>query len=178
MARPRKQSFEVEVLDNIDSVEELQLETKESEDNQSCNIEIEEFSDEELDALNIEDGFTSGELYYEVFDTEMTLGIVKDNSEELMKFIQGNKEELDNWVSELKTEITDSSQLLALNYPGAEHRYVSVLQYQNQNGFAPEGPKYKSMMDFYKDQHETSSEEEIAFAVFGNLRFSFVPIRL
>ena len=178
MARPRKQSFEVEVLDNIDSVEELQLETKESEDNQSCNIEIEEFSDEELDLLNIEDGFTSGELYYEVFDTEMTLGIVKDNSEELMKFIQGNKEELDNWVSELKTEITDSSQLLAINYPGAEHRYVSVLQYQNQNGFAPEGPKYKSMMDFYKDQHETSSEEEIAFAVFGNLRFSFVPIRL
>jgi hypothetical protein len=178
MARPRKQSFEVEVLDNIDSVEELQLETKESEDNQSCNIEIEEFSDEELDLLNIEDGFTSGELYYEVFDTEMTLGIVKDNSEELLKFIQGNKEELDSWVSELKTEITDPSQLLAINYPGAEHRYVSVLQYQNQNGFAPEGPKYKSMMDFYKDQHETSSEEEIAFAVFGNLRFSFVPIRL
>jgi hypothetical protein len=176
MARPRKQPLEV--LENIDSVEELQLETKEAEDNQSCNIEIEEFSDEELDALYIEDGFTSGELYYEVFDTEMTLGIVKDNSEELMKFIQGNKEELDNWVSELKTEITDPFQLLAINYPGAEHRYVSVLQYQNQNGFAPEGPKYKSMMDFYKDQHETSSEEEIAFAVFGNLRFSFVPIRL
>jgi hypothetical protein len=176
MARPRKQPLEV--LENIDSVEELQLETKEAEDNQSCNIEIEEFSDEELDALYIEDGFTSGELYYEVFDTEMTLGIVKDNSEELMKFIQGNKEELDSWVSELKTEITDPSQLLAINYPGAEHRYVSVLQYQNQNGFAPEGPKYKSMMDFYKDQHETSSEEEIAFAVFGNLRFSFVPIRL
>jgi len=176
MARPRKQPLEV--LENIDSVEELQLETKEAEDNQSCNIEIEEFSDEELDALYIEDGFTSGELYYEVFDTEMTLGIVKDNSEELMKFIQGNKEELDSWVSELKTEITDPSQLLAINYPGAEHRYVSVLQYQNQNGFAPEGPKYKSMMDFYKDQHETSSEAEIAFAVFGNLRFSFVPIRL
>jgi hypothetical protein len=176
MARPRKQPLEV--LENIDSVEELQLETKEAEDYQSFNIEIEEFSDEELDALYIEDGFTSGELYYEVFDTEMTLGIVKDNSEELMKFIQGNKEELDSWVSELKTEITDPSQLLAINYPGAEHRYVSVLQYQNQNGFAPEGPKYKSMMDFYKDQHETSSEEEIAFAVFGNLRFSFVPIRL
>jgi len=176
MARPKKQPLEL--LENIDSVEELQLETKEAEDYQSSSTEIEEFSDEELDALYIEDGFTPGELYYEVFDTEMTLGIVKDNSEELMKFIQGNKEELDSWVSELKTEITDSLQLLAINYPGAEHRYVSVLQYQNQNGFAPEGPKYKSMMDFYKDQHETSSEEEIAFAVFGNLRFSFVPIRL
>jgi len=178
MARPRKKPLESEVLENIDSVEELQLETVEFEVEQLLESDIEELSDEELDALNIEDELVAGELYYEVFDTEMTLGIVKDGSEELMKFIQGNKEELYSWVNELKAEITDQAQLLAINYPGAELRYLSVLQYQNQNGFAPEGPKFKSMMDFYKAQHETSSEEEIAFAVFGNLRFSFVPIRL
>jgi hypothetical protein len=178
MARPRKKLLESEVLENIDTVEELQSETALAEEEQLSDVEIEELSDEELDALNIEEEMIAGELYYEVFDTGMTLGVAKDGSEELMKFIQGNKEELDNWVIELKAEITDQAQLLAINYPGAEHRYLSVLQYQNQNGFAPEGPKFKSMMDYYKSQHETSSEEEIAFAVFGNLRFSFVPIRL
>jgi hypothetical protein len=178
MARPRKKPLESEVLENIDTVEELQSETALAEEEQLSYDEIEELSDEELDALNLEEEMIAGELYYEVFDTGMTLGVAKDGSEELMKFINGNKEELDSWVAELKTEITDQAQLLAINYPGAEHRYVSVLQYQNQNGFAPEGPKFKSMMDYYKAQHETSSEEEIAFAVFGNLRFSFVPIRL
>jgi hypothetical protein len=178
MARPRKKTIESEALENIDSVEELQSETSEIESDQLADTFVEELTDEELDSLNIDEELIAGELYYEVFDTGMTLGIVKDGSDELMKFIQGNKDELDSWVNELKADIQDQAQLLAINYPGAEHRYVSVLQYQNQNGFAPEGPKYKSMMDYYKAQHETSSEEEIAFAVFGNLRFSFVPIRL
>lgn len=180
MARPRKKPIESEALENIDSIEELQTETLEIADSQSSEIleDLEEIDDVDIDSLDFEEELIAGELYYEVFDTGMTLGVAKDGSEELMKFINGNKEELDSWVNELKSEITDQAQLLAINYPGAEQRYVSVLQYQNQNGFAPEGPKYKSMMDYYKAQHETSSEEEIAFAVFGNLRFSFVPIRL
>jgi hypothetical protein len=180
MARPRKKPIESEVIENIDTIEELITETAEIEEVKSVEFsdDIELIDDEELDNLSPEDDYVPGELYYEVFDTGMTLGYCKDGSEELMKFINGNKEELQNWVNELKTEITDHLQLLSINYPGAETRYVSVLQYQNQNGFAPEGPKFKSMMDYYIDQHPTSSEEEIAFAVFGNLRFSFVPVRL
>lgn len=179
MARPRKKPLESEALD-INYVEELKVETEVVEEEEMLdNIELlEEFDESELDSFEFQDELIAGELYYEVFDTGMTLGIAKDGSDELLKFINGNKEELDSWVNELKSEIFDQAQLLAINYPGAETRYISVLQYQNQNGLAPEGPKFKSMMDYYKDQHPTSSEEEIAFAVFGNLRFSFVPIRL
>lgn len=180
MARPRKKPIESEIIENIDTVEELIAETIEAEDNieSDATEELDVVDDTELDNLEPEEGYVPGELYYEVFDTGMTLGYCKDGSEELMKFINGNKEELESWVAELKAEITDQSELLAINYPGAETRYVSVLQYQNQNGFAPEGPKFTCMMDYYLDQHPTSSEEEIAFAVFGNLRFSFVPVRL
>ena len=180
MARPRKKPIESESLENIDTIEELQAETNDvpQELLPEQSEDLEEIDDSELDSFEIQEELIAGELYYEVFDTGMTLGVVRDGSEELMKFINGNKEELESWVNELKAEITDQAQLLAINYPGAEFRYVSVLQYQNQIGFAPEGPKYKSMMDYYKSQYETSSEEEIAFAVFGNLRFSFVPIRL
>lgn len=176
MARPRKKPIESEPLETVEVVEELQ---EASAEELSPEWEdLEELDDAEIDFVDTEDYFIPGELYYEVFDTGMTLGVVKDGSEELMKFINGNKEELESWVNELKTEITDQYTLLAINYPGSEFRYVSVLQYQNQNGLAPEGPKFKSMMDFYKDQSPTSSDEEIAFGVFGNLRFSFVPIRL
>lgn len=180
MARPRKKVTESEALENIDTIEELQAETEEVVEEQLFESveDLEELDDSELDSLYIQEELVAGELYYEVFDTGMTLGVVKDDSEELMKFINGNREELDSWVNELKTEILDQEQLLSINYPGNELRYRSILQYQNQNGLAPEGPKFKSMMDYYKSQHETSSGEEIAFAVFGNLRFSFVPIRL
>ena len=37
--------------------------------------------------------------------------------------------------------------------------------------------KLENIVDSLFEDKETSSEEEIAFAVFGNLRFSFVPIR-
>lgn len=189
MARPRKTPLVVDALENEKSVEivdELIPEKDDvtpeiSEDFNTITIEDEIFNfddfaepDYDEDLINL----IPGQLYYEIFDGDTSLGYVMDESEELLKFLDGNREELSNWVDQLKTPITDEKELLTLNYPDIADKYTSVLQYQNQNGYAPVGPKFKCMMDYYKDKHTTSSEEEIAFAVFGDLRFKFVPVRL
>ena len=89
-----------------------------------------------------------------------------------------NKTQLEDWVNELNEEITDLDKLFSLNYPGVTNLYSSILQYQNQNGLAPIGPKVKSLMEFHKDTTGILLDEEVAIAVYGNLRYSFVPIKL
>lgn len=187
MARPRKTPLVVESVEAEKPVEiveeptaqETEVEVVEEENTITIEDDIfnfDDFSEPDFDEDLI--NLIPGKLYYEVFDGDTSLGYVMDESDELLKFLDGNKEELSGWVQNLKDPITDEKELLTLNYPDIADKYKSVLQYQNQNGYAPIGPKYKSMMDYYKDKYVTSSEEEIAFAVFGDLRFKFVPVRL
>lgn len=182
MARPRKTPPVVEVVkdDKLDeTVEEISFDLNEETNTIIIQDEIFDFEDfaepdYDEDLINL----IPGQLYYEIFDGDTSLGYVLDESEDLLKFLDGNKEELNSWVEQLSVPIVDEKELLILNYPDISDKYSSVLQYQNQNGYAPIGPKFKCMMDYYKDKHPTSSEEEIAFAVFGDLRFKFVPVRL
>jgi len=117
-------------------------------------------------------------LYYEVFDQSEYLVAALDGSDELLSYIDSNKTQLEDWVNELNEEITDLDKLFSLNYPGVTNLYSSILQYQNQNGLAPIGPKVKSLMEFHKDTTGILLDEEVAIAVYGNLRYSFVPIKL
>lgn len=185
MPRPRKTPLVTETTTELEEAVEVVVDIVETseviEDENTITIgddlfNFDDFSEPDYDEDLI--NLIPGKLYYEVFDGDTSLGYVMDESDELLRFLDGNKEELNNWVEQLRTHITDDKELLALNFPDVVEKYSSVIQYQNQNGYAPIGPKFKSMMDFYRDKYPTSSEEEIAFAVFGDLRFKFVPVRL
>lgn len=181
MPRPRKTPLVIETEKPLEEVVEIVDISEPMESDNTITIEDELFNFDELSEPDFDEDLINlvpGKLYYEVFDGDTSLGYVMDESDELLKFLDGNKEELQSWVEQLRAPITDDRELLELNYPDIADKYKSVLQYQNQNGYAPIGPKFKSMMDYYKDKHSTSSEEEIAFAVFGDLRFKFVPVRL
>jgi hypothetical protein len=181
MPRPRKTPLVTETETPIEEVVEVVETPATIEDSHTITVEDEIFNFDDLSEPDYDEDLINlvpGKLYYEVFDGDTSLGYVMDESDELLKFLDGNKEELNSWVEQLSTPITDDRELLELNHPDIADKYKSVLQYQNQNGYAPVGPKFKSMMDYYKDKHSTSSDEEIAFAVFGDLRFKFVPVRL
>ena len=117
-------------------------------------------------------------LYYEVYEEGEYLVTALDGSDELLSYINFNKSQLEYRVNELNEEITDFDKLFSLNYPNVPNLYSSFLQYQNQNGLAPIGPKVKSLMEYHKDATGILLDEEVAIAVYGNLRYSFVPIKL
>lgn len=185
MPRPRKTPLVTEPIAEVEEAVEVVVDVVETseviEDENTITVDDDLFNFDDFSEPDYDEDLINlipGKLYYEVFDGDTSLGYVMDESEELLKFLDGNREELVSWVNQLRAPITDEKELLSLNYPDIADKYSSVIQYQNQNGYAPVGPKFKSMMDFYADKHPTSSEEEIAFAVFGDLRFKFVPVRL
>ena len=103
---------------------------------------------------------------------------VYEDSPKLIEFLESNKLELEQRVSQLKQIVTDEKELVRMNLPFSASNYDSVAQYQAQNGLAPAEPSIKTWMDFYKKENYEQTDEEIALRVFGDLRWSFIPTKM
>lgn len=103
---------------------------------------------------------------------------VYEDSPKLIEFLESNKLELGQRISQLKQTVTDEKELVRMNLPFSASNYDSVAQYQAQNGLAPTEPSIKTWMDFYKKENYEQTDEEIALRVFGDLRWSFIPTKM
>lgn len=110
---------------------------------------------------------------YRVFEDGEIVEVVDEDSEKLDFYLGENASQLQSWVDELSQEITDPNVLIYINEGPQNRKYLSFEQYYMQNGYAPRLPKYKTWMEFYKNTQDTITEEEIAFHLKGNLRYSF-----
>lgn len=117
-------------------------------------------------------------MAYKVFLKGEYICAVKDESEELMFFLEQNKIQLDSWIDELRAPITDQQLLFSINYPDVKQPYNSIAQYQAQNGFAPTPPKITNLLDYHKQQKNLNFDEEVAVVVMGDLDYSFVPVKV
>jgi hypothetical protein len=168
MPRPRKVSVEevnepvvVELAENV---------VLEQPDEEAIEQTIEEVVTEIVEPVEL--------MAYKVFLKGEYICAVKDESEELMFFLEQNKIQLDSWVDELRAPITDQQLLFSINYPDVKQPYNSIAQYQAQNGFAPTPPKITNLLDYHKQQKNLSFDEEVAVVVMGDLDYSFVPVKV
>ena len=117
-------------------------------------------------------------MAYKVFLKGEYICAVKDESEELMFFLEQNKAQLDTWIEELRKPITDQKLLFSINFPDVKQPYNSIAQYQAQNGYAPTPPRITNLLDFHKQQKNLNFDEEVAVSVMGDLDYSFVPVKV
>jgi hypothetical protein len=146
------------------------------------DVVVEQFTEEPVEEVveeTVIDNITPSELMaYKVFLKGEYICAVKDESEELMFFLEQNKAQLSSWVDELRAPITDQKLLFSINYPDVKQPYNSIAQYQAQNGFAPNPPKITNLLDYHKQQKNLNFDEEVAVAVMGDLDYSFVPVKV
>ncbi len=109
---------------------------------------------------------------YDVFENNVFLKTV-DTTEDLDFYLDANKNQLLDFIEELKKETDNEEDLALFNTPDDNRTYKSLAQYFLQNGLAPVPPKIKSWMVYYTKKYPFMSEEEIAIKAIGNLRYSF-----
>jgi hypothetical protein len=164
MPRPKKVSVEdLNESEVVELVEEVLVE-------QSIEEPAEEVVIDHVEPVEL--------MAYKVFLNGEYICAVKDESEELVFFLEQNKAQLDLWVEELRAPITDQKLLFTINYPDVKQPYNSISHYQAQNGFAPTPPKITNLLDYHKQQKNLSFDEEVAVAVMGDLDYSFVPAKV
>lgn len=117
-------------------------------------------------------------VYYGVYDRGDLIFVTDSESEKIDAFLADNKSELEAWIVDLSTEVTNEQDIIFMNCPPNTQNYSSYSQYLAQHGLAPAPPKYKSWLDYYRNAYNGMSDEEIAIKVFGNLRYSFSPVKL
>lgn len=140
---------------------------------------VEELVEQNVEEPVVEQDIESVELMaYKVFLKGEYICAVKDESEELMFFLDQNKSQLNAWIEELKAPITDQKLLFTINYPDVKQPYNSISQYQAQNGFAPTPPRITNLLDYHRQQKNLNFDEEVAVAVMGDLDYSFVPVKV
>ena len=117
-------------------------------------------------------------VYYGVYDRGDLIFVTDSESEQIDAFLADNKSELEAWIVDLASEVTNEQDIIFMNCPPNTQNYSSYSQYLAQQGLAPSPPKYKSWLDYYRNAYNGMSDEEIAIKVFGNLRYSFSPVKL
>jgi hypothetical protein len=111
---------------------------------------------------------------YNVYEGETLIDTVKDQSPELIKYLESNHNQLLEGIEKLRQETSNEEDLALFNIPFTDNRvYTSLKQYYLQNGLAPKPPRITSWMHYYLLKHPMMTEEEIAIEVFGPLRYSF-----
>ena len=111
---------------------------------------------------------------YKVYEGETLIDTVKDQSPELMKYLESNHNQLLEGIEKLRQETSNEEDLALFNIPFTDNRvYKSLKQYYLQNGLAPKPPRITSWMQYYLLKHPMMTEEEIAIEVFGPLKYSF-----
>jgi hypothetical protein len=163
MPRPRKVSVE-EVNESVVELAE--------------NVISEETNEQPSEEVVIETTQPVETMAYKVFLKGEYICAVKDESEELMFFLEQNKIQLASWIDDLRAPITDQQLLFSINYPDVKQPYNSIAQYQAQNGFAPTPPKITNLLDYHKQQKNLNFDEEVAVTVMGDLDYSFVPVKV
>jgi hypothetical protein len=111
---------------------------------------------------------------YNVYEGETLVDTVKDQSPELMGYLEINHNQLLDGFEKLRQVTSNEEDLALFNIPFTDNRvYKSLKQYYLQNGLAPKPPRITSWMQYYLLKHPMMTEEEIVIEVFGPLRYSF-----
>ncbi len=111
---------------------------------------------------------------YNVYEGETLVDTVKDQSPELMGYLEINHNQLLDGFEKLRQVTSNEEDLALFNIPFTDNRvYKSLKQYYLQNGLAPKSPRITSWMQYYLLKHPMMTEEEIVIEVFGPLRYSF-----
>jgi hypothetical protein len=116
--------------------------------------------------------------YYGVYDRGSLLFVTEAESPKIDECLAENKAQLDYWIADLALEVTDENHIMYMNCPKNGQNYSSYAQYLSQQGLAPSPPKFNNWLDYYRNEYNGISDEEIALKVNGNLRFSFSPVKL
>ena len=116
--------------------------------------------------------------YYGVYDRGVLLFVTESESPKIDECLAENKAQLDYWIADLALEVTDENHIMFMNCPKNGQNYNSYAHYLAQQGLAPGPPKFKNWLDYYRNEYNGISDEEIALKVNGNLRFSFSPVKI
>ena len=111
---------------------------------------------------------------FRVYHLGNLLNTVEEDSDTLNSYLEANRIQLYNNIDKLKVPTSDQEDLVLFNIPATDNRkYNSLQQFYQQNGLAPQPPKIRDWMTFYKSKYPFATEEEIAIQVFGPLDYSF-----
>jgi hypothetical protein len=117
-------------------------------------------------------------VVYGIYDQGQLMFVTDPESSVVDDFVSDNKAELETWVVNLSKEVTSEEDILFMNCSSNSQNYTSYAQYLQQQGLAPSAPKFTSWIEYYRDKYFNLSDEEIAIKVYGNLRYSFSPVKM
>jgi hypothetical protein len=117
-------------------------------------------------------------VVYGIYDQGQLMFVTDPESSVVDDFVSDNKAELETWVQNLSREVTSEEDILFMNCSKNGQNYTSYAHYLQQQGLAPSAPKFTSWIQYYRDQYYNLSDEEIAIKVYGNLRYSFSPVKM
>ena len=117
-------------------------------------------------------------VVYGIYDQGQLMFVTDPESSVVDDFVSDNKAELETWITNLSKEVTSEEDILFMNCSKNGQNYTSYAQYLQQQGIAPSAPKFTSWIEYYRDQYYNLSDEEIAIKVYGNLRYSFSPVKM
>ena len=181
MPRPKKivPVVEENLIEDLDvSVEENEVFETQLTIDLSLEKKFEEIIENVVEQFDVEEPSPAPEtpsvlpVKYDVFENNVFLKTV-DTTEDLDFYLEANKNQLLDFIEELKKDTDNEEDLALFNTPDDNRTYKSLAQYFLQNGLAPVEPKIKSWMLFYTKKYPFMSEEEIAIKAIGNLRYSF-----
>ena len=144
------------------------------------DIEFEFASDEpkvDLSSETQELEVDNAKTKFEIYSHGQHIDTVEDESPELIKYLEFNRNELNQRIEELWQTPSDPNDLIFFNFGEQKINYNSYYAYFNVNGFAPVEPTIKSWMEYYLNKHNPITPEEVAIQLKGPLQYSFIPIK-
>lgn len=117
-------------------------------------------------------------ILYGIYDQGQLMFVTDTESSVVDDFLSDNKAELESWIADLSKDVTSEQDIILMNCPKDRQNYSSYAQYLQQQGLAPAPPKFTNWLSYYRDQYFDLSDEEIAIKAFGNLRYSFSPVKM
>ena len=136
-------------------------------------IERVEIEENVIDPV-VEELVEKGQLYA-VFDNGLLVAAVFESNPVLDSLLEYNKKQLEERIKFLHDIVKDENEICKMNINSAT-KYSSWRQYRIQNGLTPSEPPIKTKIQYYQNQYQTLTDEEIAVRVYGNLRYGFNPI--
>ena len=117
--------------------------------------------------------FNINQKKFIVYENGNQIEELYENDEKIKLYLDRNKQQLQEWIDNLKVEVTDPNLLLLFNVGQQNRNYITYDAYFSQNGLAPKPCVYKTWLSYFTSQNPSLTEEEIAIQVNGNLKYSF-----
>ena len=117
--------------------------------------------------------FNISQKKYIVHENGTQIEELYENDEKIKSYLDLNKQQLQEWVDNLKVEVTDPNLLLLFNVGQQNRNYITYDSYFSQNGLAPKPCIHKTWLSYLISQNPSLTEEEIAIQINGNLKYSF-----